>query len=48
MDAYKRQLLAKIDRLAAEADKLRHDDPRRDQLVRQIAALNVEVTRAKD
>ena len=48
MYAYKSQLLAKTDRLAAEADKLQHDDPRRAQLVDQIAALNVEVTLAKD
>jgi hypothetical protein len=47
MVAYKKQLLAKIDRLTAEADKLHHDDPRRAQLVDQIAALNVEVTQDK-
>jgi hypothetical protein len=38
---YKKQLLAKIDQLAAEADQLQADDPRRAQLVDQIAALNV-------
>ncbi len=48
MDAYKKQLLAKIDQLAAEADQLQDDDPRRAQLVDQIAALNVAVTQAED
>ena len=33
MSVYKVQLLAIIDQLAAEADKLHDDDPRRDKLV---------------
>jgi hypothetical protein len=49
MDTYKKQLLAKIDQLAAESDQLQDGDPRRAQLVDQIAALNAAVTRhAKD
>jgi hypothetical protein len=48
MDAYKKQLLAQIDQLAAEADQLQDGDPRRTQLVDQIAALNVAITKHSD
>ena len=44
MDIYKKQLLAQIDQLADEADQLQADDPRRAQLVAQIAALNIAVS----
>jgi hypothetical protein len=44
VDIYKKQLLVKIDQLTAEADQLQADDPRRAQLVDQIAALNVAVS----
>ena len=44
MDIYKKQLLAKIDQFAAEADQLQADDPRRFQFVDQIAALNVAIS----
>lgn len=44
VDIYKKQLLVKIDQLAAEADQFQADDPRRAQLVDQIAALNVAVS----
>lgn len=47
MSIYVVRLLAKIDQLDAEANKLPADDPRRAQLVDQIAALNVAVTIAK-
>ena len=42
MDAYKKQLMAKINQLAAQADQLPEGDQRQ-QLVDQIAALNVAV-----
>ncbi len=43
MDAYKQELLAKIDRLASEADQLPEGEQRQ-QLVKQIAALNSAIT----
>jgi len=42
MDAYKDQLLATIDQLAAQADQLPDGDERQ-QLVNQIAALNAAI-----
>jgi hypothetical protein len=43
MDAYTEQLLAKIGQLAAQADQLPEGEQRQ-QLVDQIAALNVAIT----
>ncbi len=43
MDAYKKQLLAKIDQIAAEANQLPEGEQLQ-QLVDQIAALNAAIT----
>jgi hypothetical protein len=43
MDAYNKQLMAKIDQLAAQADALPEGEQRQ-QLVEQIAALNIAST----
>jgi hypothetical protein len=44
MDAYTKQLLAKIDKLNAELNSLPLGDPRRAHLADQIEALNRAIT----